>query len=168
MRQTRRLAGLSFWVAACAAAAVVWAASVSGPAPAAEDNPAAKQQADAKKPAAPSHRVIACYFHRTVRCDTCKKISAYIEEAAKEKLAAEVKDGRVKVLMIDFQDPKNRVYTASYKITGPTLVIMDVRDDLVRAWKPAPKVWALVADKKAFLTYVDEEVRGFLEAKKKP
>ena len=36
----------------------------------AEDTPAAS----------PSHQVVACYFHRTVRCPTCKKISAYIEQ----------------------------------------------------------------------------------------
>jgi hypothetical protein len=153
--------------------AAAWVAVVLGPMPAGADDkpadkPVAKQEAEAKKPATPSHRVIACYFHRTVRCDTCKRISAYIEEAVKEKLAAEVKDGRVKVVMIDFQNPANQAYTNSFKITGPTLVIMDVRDDLVKAWKPAPKVWALVADKKAFFQYVEDEVRGLLDAKKKP
>ena len=70
--------------------------------------------------------------------------------------------------MIDFQNPKNQAYTDSYKITGPTLVIMDVRDGKVRGWRPAPRVWALVADKKAFFQYVNDEVRGFLDAKKKP
>jgi len=156
-----------FWFAGLAAAVAVCAAWASGPALAAgEDKPAAKQSAEAKKPAAPAHRVVACYFHRTVRCPTCKKISAYIEESVTETFAAQQKDGSVKVVMIDFQDPKNKQYTESYKITGPTLVVMDVRNDKVTAWKPAPRVWALVGDKKGFFKYVEEEVRSYLEPKK--
>ena len=44
--------------------------------------------------AGPSHQVVACYFHRTNRCPTCKKISAYIEESVKTGFEAQVKDGR--------------------------------------------------------------------------
>jgi hypothetical protein len=54
--------------------------------------------------AVPSHQVLACYFHRTIRCDTCKKISAYIDEAVKTGFTSQVKDGSVKMLMVDFQD----------------------------------------------------------------
>ena len=173
MRLVPRVSGLSLWLAGFTVVTIVWATVASGTATAdGGDQPAAKQaaeakdSADAKKPAEPAHRVIACYFHRTVRCATCQKISAYIEEAVKEKLAAEVKDGRVKMVMIDFQDAKNQQYTDSYQITGPTLVVMDVHDGKVKAWKAAPKVWALVGNKKAFLQYVEEEVRSYLDEKK--
>src|SRR3990172_7043229 len=67
-----------------------------------------------KPAAAPSHQVIACYFHRTVRCPTCKKISAYIEESVKVGFESQVKDGSVKMLMIDFQDAKNEKFTQAY------------------------------------------------------
>lgn len=117
--------------------------------------------ADAPKPG-PSHQVVACYFHRTVRCPTCKKISAYVEEAVRAGFASQVKDGSVKMVMIDFQDAKNRKFTEAYEITGPTLVIMDVRDGKIASWKPAPKVWSLVAKKDDFLRYVQSEIRGYL------
>lgn len=118
------------------------------------------------KPAAePGHRVAAIYFHRTNRCATCKKISAYIEEAVAAEFAKEVKDGRVSVAMIDFQAEKNKEYTEAYKITGPTMVVADVHNGKVTVWKPSPKVWVLVRDKDAFFKYVRDEVRGYLEAK---
>lgn len=113
-------------------------------------------------PAKPSHRVIACYFHRTVRCPTCMKISAYIEEAVQTGFAQELKEGRVQMVMMDFQDPKNEAYAAAYRITGPMLIVMDVHDGKVTAWKPAPKVWSLVGKKAEFLKYVQSEVRSFL------
>lgn len=118
-----------------------------------------------EKPAAAAHRVVACYFHRTNRCPTCRKISAYIEESLNTGMAKEMKEGSVALQMIDFQDPKNQQYTDAYKITGPTLVIMDVRDGKVASWKPAPKVWSLVGKKDAFFKYVQDEVRAYLEAK---
>jgi hypothetical protein len=115
--------------------------------------------------AAVPHRVVACYFHRTNRCPTCRKISSYIEESLKTRFEKEMKDGTVTLQMIDFQDPKNEQYTSYYKIENPTLVIMDVRGDKVSDWKPAPKVWSLVGKKEAFLKYVQDEVRGYLETK---
>ena len=121
----------------------------------------------AEKPAAePSHQVIACYFHRTVRCPTCRKISAYIDESVNTGFASQVKDGSVKMMMIDFQDAKNQKYTQAYKISGPTLVIMDVQDGKVTSWKPAPKVWSLVANKPDFFKYVQGEVKAYLDSKK--
>ncbi len=121
--------------------------------------------ADART-AASSHQVIACYFHRTVRCPTCQRISAYIEEAIQTGFKAELNGGRVKLLLMDFQDAKNQKYTEAYRITGPTLVLMDVHDGKVTSWKPAPKVWSLVGKKGDFLGYVQSEVRSYLDGQK--
>jgi hypothetical protein len=112
---------------------------------------------------APSHQVIACYFHRTVRCPTCKRIGGYIEESVAAGFAPQIQEGSVKVTMVDFQDPKNAAYTQAYKITGPTLVIMDVRDGKVAVWKTAPKVWSLVGQKDQFFSYVQGEIRAYSE-----
>jgi len=124
------------------------------------------QDAPAKTPAAaPARQVIACYFHRTVRCPTCRRISAYIEESLQAGFAKEMKDDRVVWKMVDFQDPKNQKLVEAYKIQGPTLVLMDVRKGKVIDWKPVPKVWSLVPDKEAFVKYVQKEVRTLLEKK---
>ena len=123
----------------------------------------AQQRGNHPPVAAPSHQVVACYFHRTVRCPTCKRISAYIGEAVQTAFARELKDGSVKMVMVDFQDPKNQAYTKAYKITGPTLVLLDVHGGKLTAWKPLPKVWSLVGKKDAFLKYVEDEVRGYLD-----
>jgi thiol-disulfide isomerase/thioredoxin len=118
--------------------------------------------ADDSAEAAPSHQVVACYFHRTNRCPTCQKISSYIEEAVEAGFADEIKAGTVKVKMVDFQDAKNKKLTAAYKITGPTLVLMDIHDGKVKAWKPGPKVWSLVGKKTDFFEYVQQELKSYL------
>jgi hypothetical protein len=149
---------VSFLTVCVALAAIVFANSRQVSQAIAADEPIAV--------AAPSHQVFACYFHRTVRCPTCKKISAYIDESVQAGFAAQVKDGSVKMIMVDFQDAKNQKLTQAYKITGPTLVIMDVRNGDVVSWKPAPKVWSLVAKKNDFYKYVQEEIRTYLDGKK--
>jgi thiol-disulfide isomerase/thioredoxin len=119
--------------------------------------------AGAEADSVPEHQVAAMYFHRTVRCPTCKKISAYIEEAVKANFGEQLKEKSVVIYMIDFQDTKNARYTKGYKITGPTFVLADVRKGKVTAWKPMPKVWTLVGKKDAFFKYVADGVRGYLE-----
>ena len=119
-------------------------------------------RADDSAEAAPSHQVVACYFHRTNRCPTCKKIGSYIEEAVEAGFADEIKAGTVKVKMVDFQDAKNKKLTEAYKITGPTLVLMDIHDGKVKAWKPSPKVWSLVGKKTDFFAYVQQELKSYL------
>ncbi len=65
--------------------------------------------------------------------------------------------------MVDFQDAKNQKLTEAYKITGPTLVLMDIHDGKVKSWKPAPKVWSLVGKKNDFFKYVQQELKDYLK-----
>jgi hypothetical protein len=143
----------------------------------AADKPAADKTATDKttvdkttadKPAAePAHQVIAAYFHRTTRCDTCKKVGAYIDESIKSAFDAQLKDGTVRLTEIDFQDAKNQKVVKAYGISDPTLVIMDVRDGKVASWKKATKAWSLVGNKKDFSKYVQDEVKAYLDGKPK-
>lgn len=113
--------------------------------------------------AEPEHRVVARYFHRTQRCPTCQKISALIEEAVQASFADDLKSGKVKLQMVDYQNAGNREVTETYRISDPMLVILDVRDGKVAQWKSAPKVWALFAKKDAFLKYVQDEMHAYLK-----
>ncbi len=112
----------------------------------------------------PARQVILCYFHRTVRCPTCKMAGAAVEEAARIGFSNQLKDGSVAVVDVDFQDPKNQRYVQAYHVSGPLLVVLDVRDGKVVAWKPAPKVWSLLGRKPELLKYIQKEVQSYLDA----
>jgi thiol-disulfide isomerase/thioredoxin len=109
-------------------------------------------------------RVVACYFHRTERCPTCRKISRFIEGAVRERFADETKSGSVGVTMIDYQAEENQRLAEDYEITGPTLIIMEIVDGEVKRYKRAPKVWALVGNQEKFFDYIEKEIRGYREA----
>jgi hypothetical protein len=91
-------------------------------------------------------------------------VGSYVQEAVQAGFPAQMKDGTVKLLMVDFQDPRNQPYVKAYRVTGPLLVVLDVRDGKVAAWKPVPKVWSLLSKKTEFFKCVQSEVQGYLDA----
>ena len=119
-------------------------------------------------PAEPKHQVVARYFHRTERCPTCVKISGLIEESVQSGFGDHLKSGKVKLQMVDYQDARNQELTATYKISDPMLVIMNVHEGKVTEWKLAPKIWALFMKKDAFLKYVQDEMHAYLEEEPAP
>ncbi len=116
--------------------------------------------------APPKDRVVAMYFHRTQRCPTCQKMGSYTEEAVKTGFAGQLKDGTVEFHYIDFQNEKNAAYTKAYKITGPALIVAKVADNKVAEFKDLKDIWSNVGDKKAFLKYVQDQIKAYQAAAK--
>jgi hypothetical protein len=46
------------------------------------------------------------------------------------------------------------------------LVLLDIHDGKVTAWKAAPKVWSLVSKKDAFFDYVQAEVKSYMDGER--
>lgn len=114
---------------------------------------------DADKPAVvPTNRVVVMYFHRTVRCPTCKRMGGYTEEAVLQGFPQQIKDGTVEFHFIDFQNEKNAALTKGYKVSGPTLIVAKVVGNKVE-YKNLTEMWAKNNDKDAFLQYVRENVK---------
>ena len=112
------------------------------------------------------HQVIAIYFHRTVRCPTCKRIGALVEDAVAKGFAKEVEVRTVEFRLLDFQDKKNAELAEAYKIAGPTLVLANVFDGKVIRWEPLPKVWQLVGKPAELTAYVQDGVAKYLKQTK--
>lgn len=139
-------------------------ANSAGPQAVFGSNPQAAQHV-APRPAVvlPSHYVLAVYFHRTHRCPTCRMVGAYVEQAVREGFPAQLQQGTVQFRLVDFEAPRNAAIAAAYQITGPTLVVIDVRNGQVAAWQPMPQLWSLLARRDEFFRYVQGAVRHYLE-----
>jgi hypothetical protein len=132
-----------------AALAVAWlAAAASTPALAADP---------------PADRVVVMYFHRTNRCDTCKKMGSYAEEAVKAGFAQQIKDGTVEFHFINFEDEKNAALTKGYRVSGPALIVAKVTDNKVAKHSNLKDIWDKVNNKAAFLKYVRDNVSASLK-----
>jgi len=111
----------------------------------------------------PDDRVVVMYFHRTQRCPTCQKMGSYAEEAVQQGFAQQVADGRVEFHFIDFQKEANQALKKGYGVTGPSLIVAQVREGKVAEHKNLRDIWAKAGDKAAFLDYVREQVAAYLK-----
>ncbi len=118
---------------------------------------------EAKK--APKDRVVAMYFHRTQRCPTCQKMGTYTEEAIRTGFAKQLKERTVEFHYIDYENKKYEAFTKAYKITGPALIVARVANAKVAEFKNLEDIWTNVGDKKAFIKYVQDNVKTY-QAKK--
>ena len=110
---------------------------------------------------APVERVVVMYFHRTQRCPTCLKMGSYSEEAVKTGFAEQIKNGKVEFHYVDFQDKKNEALTKGYKVGGPTLMVARVAGNKVAECKNLTEIWTKVGDRKAFIEYVQGNVKDY-------
>ena len=124
----------------------------TAPAPASQQAPPAK-----------SNNVIAYYFHTNARCVSCRKIEAYSAEAVTNGFADAIKQDRLVWRVVNVQQPRNRHFVDDYQLYTKSVVLVDVRSGQQVKWKNLDKVWKLLRDKDAFVRYVQQEVRAFLE-----
>jgi hypothetical protein len=128
----------------------------------------AEEAKKADKPAvAPANRVVVMYFHRTVRCPTCKRMGGYTEEAVLKGFPKQIKDGTVEFHFVDFQKEENAALTKGYKVGGPTLIVAQVVGNKVKEFKNLKEMWEKNSDKEAFLKYVRENVVAYQKADSK-
>jgi hypothetical protein len=111
---------------------------------------------------APSHKVVAYYFHTNTRCDTCRKIEAYSKEAIQEGFKTELRNGTLEMRIVNYEDAENRRYIKDYKLVSKSLILVYVVDGKQTEWTNLKLVWQLVKNKEAFLNYVRGEVKNYL------
>lgn len=123
-----------------------------------EDAPAKSAEAQAQ-----AQKVVAYYFHTTYRCYTCRLIETLSEEALKRGFTEALKEGRLEWRPVNVQLLENRHFIQDYQLFTKSLVVAKIKGGRQVEWKNLERVWELVGDKSAFLKYVQNEVRQYLE-----
>jgi hypothetical protein len=116
----------------------------------------------AQAPAAAPSRIIAYYFHVTVRCTTCKTIEAYSREAILSHFKDDLDRGRLEWRVVNVQLPENRHFVKDYQLFTKSVVLVHIANGKQQSYKILNDIWELVGDKARFQAYIDKEVRGYL------
>ena len=111
-----------------------------------------------------SPKVIAYYFHSTFRCPTCRRIEAFSQEAIQQAFAEALKDGRLEWRVINVEERENRHFVQDYELFTKSLIVVKMKDGKQVQWKNLKRVWELTGKKDAFLQYVQDEIRAYMEA----
>jgi len=110
-------------------------------------------------------KVIVYYFHGNVRCVTCRTIQAYAKEAIETGFPEALRDGHLEWRVVNVDEPDNDHYVQDFELTTRSVVLERLAAGKRQEWKDLRRVWELVrGDKKAFLSYVQDEARAYLEA----
>ena len=129
-----------------AAVAVI---SVSFSAFAAEDKPAAK--------------VIAYYFHGTMRCPTCHKLEQYSKEAIETNFKEAIASGKLEFKVVNVEDKGNEHYGSDYQLYTKSLILSLVKNGKQTKWINLDKIWENVSNKQKFIEYVKSGVADLLK-----
>jgi hypothetical protein len=109
-----------------------------------------------------SHKVIAYYFHRTVRCETCRAIEAQAHATIEAEFTDPLKNGVLEWHVINVEEAGNAPFVKDYDLTTPSLVLVDLFNGQRVRWTKLNRVWELVHTPPAFAQYVQNELREYL------
>jgi len=116
---------------------------------------------DSDPPAEPG-KVVAYYFHVTIRCITCRAIESYSKEVIHTRFAKELASGQLEWRLVNVQLPENRHFIQDYELFTKSLVLVRTQNGRQKEYKVLNDTWELAGDKTAMQNYVEKEVRGFL------
>ena len=130
--------------------------------PSSQPAPSAASPVRSDNPA--SDQVIVYYLHGNRRCATCRKLEAYALQAVEGEFAEEMAEGRVGWRVVNIEQPEHAHLAQDYQVTGSAVVVVEVRGGMQVRYKKLEMIWKLVGEKPAYLSYVRDEVRAYMEA----
>ncbi len=146
----KREAQLLTWLVV---AGMAWVATAA-------DRPAAAASANT--------RVIAYYFHRTVRCETCLRIEKQAHEVITNRFAFEVATEGLVFKAVNYEPPEAAHFREDYELGGPSLVLVRQKGGKDVERKVLGQTWDFAHIPPKLDLYIEEETRKFLEGDKLP
>ncbi len=135
----------------------------SKPRTAADESKAAKTEGDATVYTEKGWKLVAYYFHGTIRCPTCLSIEKQSKETVETEFGDLVKEGKVVFLSLNYDEPENGHFQDDYKLTAQSLVLSLRNNGKEVKWKNLPEVWEHVDNPPAFREYVAGELLEMLK-----
>lgn len=109
------------------------------------------------------HRVIVYYFHGTARCATCRAIEQYTYDALVTGFSGELQSEILEWQAINVEEPDNQHFIDDYELIMRSVVLADMVGENQIRWKNLDRIWDLVNDRDAFISYVQAETGAYLE-----
>ncbi|MFA6384122.1 MAG: nitrophenyl compound nitroreductase subunit ArsF family protein [Candidatus Omnitrophota bacterium] len=96
-------------------------------------------------------RVVAYYFHGTMRCPTCRNLERYSKEALETYFKDAFASGKLEFNVLNVEQKANEHYANDYQLYTKSLVLTLVKDGKQVKWINLDKIWEYVRNKRKFL-----------------
>jgi len=107
-------------------------------------------------------KVIAHYFHGTVRCVTCRKIESLSHDVVASDFAEPLKTGQLEWQVVNVELPENQHFIRDYQLVSKSLVLVKYEDGKQVGYKNLQKIWTYISNEQAFRGYVKGELQAAL------
>jgi hypothetical protein len=108
-------------------------------------------------------KVIAYYFHGSMRCSTCHKLELYSQEAIENNFKSEIAAGKIEFKAVNIDEKVNTYFVRDYQLYTKALVLSLVKDDKEIKSKNLKRIWEYVGNKDKFTGYIKSELTDFLK-----
>jgi len=125
------------------------------------------QSTEAQAPVAETELVVY-YMDMGKDCTTCLNLESYTREALDTHYAADLASGRIQWRTADLDDPANAHFVDEFGLYTKSVVLVRFKGGAQTRFDSLSRIWELVYDKDAYITYIRDEVRGFLDAAEAP
>lgn len=125
------------------------------------------QGPEAKVPAAETELVVY-YMDMGKDCTTCLNLESYTREALDTYYAAELASGQIQWRTADLDDPANAHFVDEFRLYTKSVVLVRFEGGAQTRFDSLSRIWELVYDKEAYIAYIRDEVKGFLDAARAP
>ena len=105
---------------------------------------------------------IVYYFHGNARCKTCLTIEMYALEAIETGFPEALKANQIDFLPVNLEMAENEHFIDDFQLSARTVVLERIVDGERKDYLNLTRVWELVGDKEAYITYVQEEAGKFM------
>lgn len=109
-----------------------------------------------------SATVVVYYFHGAARCSSCQVIEELTHFAVVDGFQPELKEGVLEFHAINAEAPENRHFIQDYRLYTKSVIVSAVVNGKETRWKNLEKIWELYYDQKAFVDYIQQEIRAYL------
>ena len=104
-------------------------------------------------------RIIAYYFHGTVRCVTCRKIESLSHDVVASDFAEPLKTGQLEWQVVNVDLPENQHFIRDYQLVTKSLVLVKHEGGKQVGYKNLQKIWTYINSEQAFRAYVKGELQ---------
>jgi thioredoxin 1 len=109
-------------------------------------------------------KVIAYYFHWTVRCDGCLGIEKSSHEALTEAFGEALERGRLEWQVHNMEQPEYEHFQEDFDLSTSSLVLVRFEAGRIAEWKVLGRVWDLMEAPDQLKDYVTAETGAYLAA----
>jgi len=106
--------------------------------------------------------VIAYYFHRTIRCAGCLEIETNAQRVVESSFATQIADKKLIWVPFNLDEPGGEEFKKEFDVSASTLVLSKTKDGNHTEYRKLEKAWDFIGDPAKFDTYVQNEVKQFL------